>query len=178
LRRAWRSNSSAHQDLHFQQVVEALRIRRDPNRPAVYSINFIYQRDFVKPLQFAGLSMTPVPSKSPGVIYDLNFFMVERSDGWRLSCEYDCDKYDAVRVNRFIAQLRHLFAQIAENPNRRVSEFDFPEDVGDPLPPFVPKRSFTAPDSPVRTVVSERPNSGGLVIKQILSRVYTHSEKN
>jgi len=35
----------AHQDLHFQQVVEALRLKRDPNRPTVYSINFIYQRD-------------------------------------------------------------------------------------------------------------------------------------
>src|ERR1700730_2552722 len=61
----------AHQDLQFQQVVEALRLKRDPNRPTVYSINFIHQRDFVKPLEFAGLSMTPVPSKSPGAIYDL-----------------------------------------------------------------------------------------------------------
>jgi non-ribosomal peptide synthetase component F len=109
----------AHQDLHFQQVVEASRLKRDPNRPTVYSINFIYQRDFVKPLQFAGLSMTPVPSKSPGAIYDLNFFMVQRSDGWRLSCEYNCDMYEAVTVNRMIGQLRHLLMQISANPNRK-----------------------------------------------------------
>lgn len=82
--------------------------------------------------------MTPLPSKSPGAIYDLNFFMVQRTDGWRLSCEYNCTLYDAATVNRLIGQLRNLFQQIAENPDRRLSEFAFPQDVGDPLPPFVP----------------------------------------
>jgi non-ribosomal peptide synthetase component F len=168
----------AHQDLPFQQVVEALRLKHDPNRPTVYSINFIYQRDFVKPLQFAGLTMTPVPSKSPGAIYDLNFFMVERSDGWRLSCEYDCDMYDAAHVNRMIGQLRHLFREIADNPNRKISQFDFPADAGDPLPPFVPQSSFTAPaGDAVRPGMPERQNPGGLVVKKILSRVYTHLGK-
>src|SRR5712671_3204461 len=144
----------AHQDLHFQQVVEALRLKRDPNRPTVYSINFIYQRDFVKPLQFAGINMTPVPSKSPGAIYDLNFFMVQRSDGWRLSCEYNCDMYEATTVNRLIGQLRHLFQEIVDNPHRRLSEFSFPQNVGDPLPPFVPRSragEYSAPPSLVST---------------------------
>lgn len=129
----------AHQDLHFQQIVEALRMKRDASRSTLYSINFIYQRDFVKPIEFAGLSMTPLPSKSPGAIYDLNFFMVQRSDGWRLSCEYNCTLYEPETVNRLIGQFRHLFQQIVENPDRRLSQFAFPQDVGDPLPPFVPR---------------------------------------
>jgi len=168
----------AHQDLHFQQVVEALRLKRDPNRPTVYSINFIYQRDFVKPLQFAGLSMTPVPSKSPGAIYDLNFFMVRRSDGWRLSCEYNCDMYEAVAINRMIGQLRHLLEQIVTNPNRGLSEFQFPDAAGDPLPPFVPRSTY-ATSTPTTEIPSmrDRSNSGGLVVKKILSRVYTHLGK-
>src|SRR5258708_34452916 len=82
--------------------------------------------------------MTPVPSKSPGAIYDLNFFMVQRSDGWRLSCEYDCDMYEAANVNRMIGQLRHLFVQIAAKPNRKISDFQFPADAANPLPPFMP----------------------------------------
>jgi len=144
----------AHQDLHFQQVVEALCLKRDASRPTLYSINFIYQRDFVKPIEFAGLSMTPLPSKSPGAIYDLNFFMVQRSDGWRLSCEYNCTLYDATTVNRLIGQLRHLFQEIVDNPNRRLSEFSFPHNVGDPLPPFVPRSragQYSAPPGLVST---------------------------
>jgi hypothetical protein len=168
----------AHQDLHFQQVVEGLRLKRDPNRPAIYSINFIYQRDFVKPLQFAGLSMNPVPSKSPGAIYDLNFFMVQRSDGWRLSCEYDCALYDAATVNHLLGQLRHLLREIAANPDRKFSKFDFPEDAGDPLPAFVPRISFALPSSDSTKLDPEdRQNGGGLVVKKILSRVYAHLGK-
>jgi|SRR5215472_5506879 len=127
-----------HQDLHFQQVVEALKPKRDPSRPPLYSINFIYQRDFVKPLSFSGLTMQPYPSKSPGAIYDLNFFMVQRADGWRLSCEYNCDLYDARTVNRLIGQLHHIFEQVASQPGMRVSSFSFPSDVGEPLPAFLP----------------------------------------
>ncbi|MCU1242056.1 MAG: hypothetical protein JWO71_2782 [Candidatus Acidoferrum typicum] len=168
----------AHQDLHFQQVVEALRLKRDPNRPTVYSINFIYQRDFVKPLRFAGLSMTPVPSKSPGAIYDLNFFMVQRSDGWRLSCEYDCDMYEAANVNRMIGQLRNLLVQIAANPNRKISEFQFPDDAGDPLPAFVPRAHSAMQSAKIGLPVMEnRGNTSGMVVKKILSRVYTHLGK-
>jgi hypothetical protein len=139
----------AHQDLHFQQVVEALRFKRDPSRPTLYSINFIYQRDFVKPIEFAGLSMTPLPSKSPGAIYDLNFFMVQRADGWRLSCEYNCTLYDAATVNRLIGQLRHLFQEIVADPTRRLSQFSFPQNVGDPLPPFVPRSRGESSSKPI-----------------------------
>jgi hypothetical protein len=168
----------AHQDLHFQQIVEALRLKRDPNRPPVYSINFIYQRDFVKPLEFSGLSMTSVPSKSPGAIYDLNFFMVQRSDGWRLSCEYDCDMYDATSVNRMIAQLRHLLTEIAADPGRKISRFEFPDEAGDPLPAFVPRANLAPLPSNARlSRMEERPNTGGLLVKKILSRVYTHLGK-
>ena len=129
----------AHQDFHFLQVVETLRLKRDLSRPTLFGINFIYQRDFVKPREFSGLSMTPAPSKSPGAIYDLNFFMVERSDGWRLSCEYNYDLYEAAAVARLLGQLRYLFEQIAKDPNRRISDFPFPQGVADPLPNFVPR---------------------------------------
>jgi hypothetical protein len=167
----------AHQDLHFQQVVESLRLKRDPNRPTVYSINFIYQRDFVKPLRFGGLSMEPVPSKSPGAIYDLNFFMVRRSDGWRLSCEYDVDLYDGTTVNRLIAQLRYLLTQVAANPDRHISEFEFPDDIGDPLPPFVPRSTFAPHAKSSDPVTAKQRVNGGLMVKKILSRVYTQLGK-
>ena len=171
----------AHQDLHFQQVVEALRVKRDPSRPVLYSINFIYQRDFVKPVEFAGLTMTPVPAKSPGAIHDLNFFMVERAEGWRLSCEFNYDLYDAASINRLLGQLRVLFEEIARDPNRRISDFPFPQNVGEPLPAFVPRT--THPDSLSDFRLDEPsqeqpPSSGHPPAKKILTRVHTHFGKN
>jgi hypothetical protein len=129
----------AHQGPHFQQIVQEIGNSGWRSRPVLYSINFIFQRDFVQPRRFEGLSMVPVPSKSPGAIYDLNFFMVRRSDGWRLSCEYDCDLYRPETIARLLGQLRELLTQIVENPGTRLSEFHFSDHACQPLPPFVPK---------------------------------------
>jgi hypothetical protein len=149
-----------HQDLHFQQLVELLRPKRDPSRPVLYGINFIYQRDFVKPGEFAGLTMTPVPSKSPGAIYDINFFMVQRADGWRFSCEYNYDLYDAASVNCMLGQMRNLFEQIVKIPDRRISEFTFPDNLGDPIPPFTPHTKLSSSHTPAASALKGTPDSG------------------
>lgn len=146
--------------LEFQQVVEAVQHKRDRSRPPLYGINFIYQRDFVKPSEFAGLTLTPIPSLSPGAIYDLNFFMVRRSDGWRLSCEYNCDLYESATVNRLIAQMRHVLEEVSANPNRRISEFSFPQRVDEPSPAFAGQNgNGTAPAkaAPFERAASEAP---------------------
>ena len=157
-----------HQDLHFQQVVELLRPKRDPGRPVLYGINFIYQRDFVRPVEFAGLTMTPVPSKSPGAIYDINFFMVQRTDGWRLSCEYNYDLYDAASVNRMLGQMRNLFDEIVKNPDRRLSEFTFPDNVGDPVPPFAPHTRLPSSSTPAPDLKSASKSIADKAVRQRL----------
>ena len=70
-----------HQDLPFERVVEALNPKRNLSRHPVFQINFIHQKAFLRPMQVAGLSITPIPSISPGAIYDLNFILVERDEG-------------------------------------------------------------------------------------------------
>lgn len=131
----------AHSELPFAQMVGALRMKYDRGRHALYGINFIYQRDFVKPLEFAGLSMIPVPSKTPGAIYDLNFFMVRRADGWRLSCEYDRELYSASTIHRMLGELRHVFEQIGADPDRLVSDFSITSLLTEKLPLDIPGRT-------------------------------------
>jgi len=113
----------ANQDVPFQQIVEEVRPKRDPSRHPIFQVNFIYQRDFVKPLKFGGLTLTAIPSKSPGSIYDLNFFMVERADGWRASCEYNTDLFDAATIRRMLQQFQALLEGVVTDASRRVSEF-------------------------------------------------------
>src|SRR5204863_2394745 len=62
----------ANLDVPFEHVVLALNPRRALNRHPMFDVNFIFQRDFVRPLQFAGITLTAIPSRSPGAIYDLN----------------------------------------------------------------------------------------------------------
>lgn len=84
----------AHQDLPFEQLVKALQPRRESGRNPLFQINFTHQRDFVRPVSFGGAKLTAFPSRSPGAIFDLHFFMVERADGWRASCDFARDLFD------------------------------------------------------------------------------------
>jgi Condensation domain len=112
----------AHQDYPFERIVAVIHPRRDRSRHPVFQINFIYQRDFVRPLHVSGLILTAIPSRSPGAIYDLNLFMVERADGWRASCEYNTDLYEPATILRMLRQFQSLLEGIAADPKLRISE--------------------------------------------------------
>jgi hypothetical protein len=58
-----------------------------------------------------------------------------------------------------------------------MSDFAFPADAGDPLPPFVPQSNFAKSDNADRSVAQERPSLAAPFVKKILSRVYTHLGK-
>lgn len=120
----------ANQEVSFERLVEELKPKRDLSINPLFSVNFIYQRAFVKNQTFAGISLVDLPSRSPGSLYDLNFFMVERVDGWRASCEYNRDLYDASTVERMLAQYQLVLEAVAFDPNRKIAEligFERPE---------------------------------------------------
>jgi amino acid adenylation domain-containing protein len=118
----------AHQDLPFDRVAELLRINRGGERNELFQINCIYQRDFVKPWQHAGLRMRPIPSKSPGAMHDLNIFLVERKDGWRVSCEYNTALFFEGTISRLLEHFETLLRAILADPSRRIGEYPFLEE--------------------------------------------------
>lgn len=119
------SSALAHAAVPFDRIVELLRVKREAGRNPVTDISFIHQRDFVHPWQRAGVRLTPIPSRSPGAIYDLNFFMVGRAEGWRVSCEYNIALYKRETVEQMLEHLEELLTSVAANPQQRVSEIEF-----------------------------------------------------
>jgi len=115
--------SVASQDVPFEKVLEALNPEPDPSRNPLFQVNFICQRDFVKPVNFAGLTLTAVPSKSQGALYDLNFFFVERPDGWRMSCEYNTDLFEQSTAQKMLDDYRALLEEVIANPTRPIADF-------------------------------------------------------
>jgi thioesterase domain-containing protein/acyl carrier protein len=117
----------AHQEMPFEQLVDLLRPKRDLARNPLFGVNFIYQRAFIKNRDFAGISLIDLPSRSPGAIYDMNFFMVERVEGWRWSCEFNTDLYSPETVERMLDSFQGFLRAIVENPERRVADFQLSE---------------------------------------------------
>jgi amino acid adenylation domain-containing protein len=120
--------ATANQDVPHERVLQALG-KSDLATDRLYYINFIYQRSFIENIKFADIQLTDLPSRTPGAPYDLNFFMVERPEGWRLSLEYNTDLYSAAAGERFFRQFRSLLEEVAVNPDRTISEFPAVRDV-------------------------------------------------
>ncbi len=106
----------AHQDLPFEQLVKALQPKRDTGRNPLFQINFTHQRDFVKPVSFGGARLRAIPSRSPGAIFDLHFFMVERADGWRASCDFARDLFDCETAERLLHHFEIFLDAAAGSP--------------------------------------------------------------
>lgn len=122
----------ANQEVPFEDVVRAVQNGSEP----FYLVNFICQREYARAsafvFEFAGVQMSTMPSKSQGALYDLNFFIVEREAGWRLSLEYRADLYSESAAEQMLGHFRELLEGIVANPNRRISEF--PLSGGAPFP--------------------------------------------
>lgn len=111
----------AHQDLPFEQLVKALQPKRDAGRNPLFQINFTHQRDFVRPVSFGGAKLTAIPSRSPGAIFDLHFFMVERADGWRASCDFATDLFDRETAERLLHHFEVFIDAAAGSPRVPIS---------------------------------------------------------
>lgn len=119
----------ANQDIPFEALVREFKPRRDSGRNPLFQINFTYQRDFVKPETFAGVQLTALPSLSPGAIFDLHFFMVEREGVWRASCEYNTDLFEEATARRMLGHFLTLMESAAAHPLTAINELPWvPED--------------------------------------------------
>ncbi|MCW1913954.1 amino acid adenylation domain-containing protein [Luteolibacter sp. GHJ8] len=113
-----------NQDLPFECLVRDLKPARDPSRNPLFQVNFTHQRSFAKAGRFGGVELIPIPSRSPGAIFDLHFFMVERAEGWRVTCDYSSDLFDRSTAERMLGHYRQLLENIAANPAMPLSKLE------------------------------------------------------
>ena len=106
----------AHQQMPIEELIARIRPARDLSRNALFSVNFIFQRAFIRNESFRDFALVDIPSQTAGALYDLNFFMVERPDGWRMSCEYNIDLFEQSTVEGMLAALRTVFAGMVADP--------------------------------------------------------------
>lgn len=91
------------------------------NSPPI-SVNFIFQKTFIQNTAYDDFSLIDMPSLPAGAIYDLNFFMVERPDGWRFSCQYNTDQFEKATADRLLGYVQNVMQSAVSNPRARLSE--------------------------------------------------------
>ncbi|MEG4288204.1 amino acid adenylation domain-containing protein [Microcoleus sp. C2C3] len=115
-------NAYAHQDVPFEQVVEALQPERNLSYSPLFQVMFVLQNTPPGKLELSGLSITPLEVENPTAKYDLTLLMTETEQGLTASLEYNSDLFDRATITRMAGHFVTLLEGIVANPQQRVSE--------------------------------------------------------
>ncbi|MEU7876336.1 amino acid adenylation domain-containing protein, partial [Dactylosporangium sp. NPDC049140] len=105
----------AHQDVPFEQLVDALGGPRDRSRTPLFQVLFNYAR-------LDGVASAPVDEPVPApAIYDLGLVVTESGGGLTGSIEYSTQLFEESTIRRLIRHLNVVLAAVAAAPDARLS---------------------------------------------------------
>ncbi|HEY0602195.1 MAG TPA: amino acid adenylation domain-containing protein [Herpetosiphonaceae bacterium] len=134
LRRVQRTTLAAysHQNVPFEQLVEALRPERDLSHTPLFQVMFILQNAPMPAYALPDLTLTPVQFEVGTAKFDLLLGLSQPIagiddpaivDGGLIgSLEYNSDLFDGATIRRMLAHFQTLLEQIVAAPDRPIAE--------------------------------------------------------
>ena len=123
------SEALEHRNIPIERLLGMVKAGRGGSNSPPVSVNFIFQRTFIENRHYGDFALVDLPSLPAGAIYDLNFFMVERPDGWRFSCQFNTDQFEAATAKRLLRYFQAALESAVAAPSRHISELR----LADPL---------------------------------------------
>ena len=114
--------AQAHQDLPFEQLVDALQPVRALSHTPLFQVMFALQTSLARTLAMTSLEVSAMELDSGGAKFDLSLDMTEDKGGLECAFEYNEDLFDQDTVGRMAAHLRQLLESIVDHPQARLSE--------------------------------------------------------
>lgn len=148
-------DAMTYQDVPIEELIGIARPPRDPTRHPLFTCNVISQRSFIQQDVRPDIALIDMPSVSAGALYDLNFFFVERPDGWRMSCEYDTGLFELNSAERWLGGLQDRLERFIADPGQSLVREGRQDCVNDGVAGGVPAAQSTA-DGDVAGRIAER----------------------
>jgi len=112
----------AHQDVPFEQLVEALVPERNLSYSPLFQVMFVLQNAPVERLELQGLTLSPLEVENVTAKFDLTLWMEETQTGMRGALEYNADLFDRATIVRMAGHFQTLLEGIVADPEGRVSD--------------------------------------------------------
>jgi amino acid adenylation domain-containing protein len=111
----------AHQDLPFDQLVEALRPVRDASYTPLFQVSFALRKaPQLEEIPELALSLLNVETFTAQ--FDLSLFVDITEQGLIASFEYNTDLFEAATIRRMLGHFQNLLEGIVSNPDQRLSD--------------------------------------------------------
>ncbi|MBF0272353.1 MAG: amino acid adenylation domain-containing protein [Magnetococcales bacterium] len=111
----------AHQDIPFEQLVEALQPTRNLSHAPLFQVLFALQNAPFTPLEMTGLTITPLDLYGKSAKFDISLSMEETDQGMTGNIEYNTDLFDAATIQRMIGHFKNLLASLVAQPELSLS---------------------------------------------------------
>ena len=111
-----------HQDVPFEQVVEALQPQRSLSHSPLFQVMFVLQNAPMGEVELPGVTLSELNLQSTIAKFDLTLSMSETDQGLVGSWQYNTDLFDGSTIERMVAHFQNLLSAIVENPQRAVGE--------------------------------------------------------
>ncbi|MFC5743983.1 amino acid adenylation domain-containing protein, partial [Dyella tabacisoli] len=112
----------AHQDVPFEQLVEALQPERHTSYSPLFQVMLVLQNTPMDELVLPGLSMSVLESESITAKFDITLTLAEDQDGLQGYFEYSTDLFEASTIERMGVHFTNLLQAIVADPGCAVGE--------------------------------------------------------
>ncbi|HVB37610.1 MAG TPA: amino acid adenylation domain-containing protein, partial [Vicinamibacterales bacterium] len=112
----------AHQQLPFEQLVQAVAPGRDLSRAPLFQVMFVWQHAPSTTVDLPDVSWTPFAVDGGAAKFDLTLTMTEGPDGLAGNVEYSTDLFDAATMERFVAGWQRLLAAAVDAPDTALGD--------------------------------------------------------
>ncbi|MBP1122769.1 MULTISPECIES: non-ribosomal peptide synthetase [Pseudomonas] len=115
--------AQAHQDLPFEQLVEALQPQRDLSRSPLFQVAYNHQSEgHNQSRELAGLRLEYQVFDKHTAQFDLTLDTCERPDGLTAALTYATDLFDASIIERMASHWRNLLYGMCRDVNQRIAD--------------------------------------------------------
>jgi amino acid adenylation domain-containing protein len=111
----------AHQDVPFDQVVNAVGAERDRTRPPIFQVAFVLQNAPMPAVESPGMTMTGVEIPSVVSKFEMTLSAYEGRDGLVAALEYATDLFDDTTAARLLGHYETLLESACAEPDRPVA---------------------------------------------------------
>ncbi len=112
----------AHPDLPFEELVKALQPQRNLSHTPLFQVMFVLQNAPISEVEFAGLTISPLPVEGATAKFDLTLSMQNTATGVVGVWEYNPDLFDASTIERMSGHFQTLLEGIVANPQEQISQ--------------------------------------------------------
>jgi len=105
-----------HGSYPLDELIEKLRIERDPSRNPLFDTMFVLQDAKPETIHLPNLSIEPIEWHSGMAKFDMTWVVDEDTDLLRMTVEYRTDLYSAAQITRMTEHYAHVLSQMADRP--------------------------------------------------------------